>query len=84
VRDKFNLEKKLVVEGEMKDKFDDMKMSSACIFAQNPFVMQCISDNFETEDMFLNVHTNEQFQKQQSRDQNYINNIVQQFKYQKE
>lgn len=63
MRDKFNLEKKLVVEGEMKDKFDDMKMSSACIFAQNPFVMQCISDNFETEDMFLNVHTNEQFQK---------------------
>ena len=46
--------------------------------------MKCISDNFETDDMFLNVSANEQFQKQQSMDQNYINNIVQQFKYQKE
>jgi hypothetical protein len=44
----------------MKDKFDDMKTSSACIFSQNPFVMQCISDNFEADHMFLNVSTNEQ------------------------
>ena len=45
----------------MKDKFDDMKTSSACIFAQNPFVMQWIRVNFEADDMFFNVSTNEQF-----------------------